>query len=202
MRNSIAIVGVFLAAGCGPSLPMGVGSGGGDDGTGARGGPTMPAEDVTTGHGGLIYPTDGGGGPDGGVLPDGGDGGTIGCTRTFGYWRTHCQWPVASLTLGGVGYDKQELEALLATPANGDASLILAHQLIGALLNVVAGVAPPAETAQAIADAQTWLAANLPTGGALPYAIATCTPAGADAVATAKTLEDFNRGLAGPPHCN
>lgn len=119
-----------------------------------------------------------------------------GCTLTQGFWKTHPEaWPVSSLTIGGTTYDQSELLALMWTPVSGDASVMLAHQLIAAELNVAAGASP----VPAIADAQAWMAAN---GGTLPYGIAPDTAAGAEAVALNEVLTDYNEGRVGPGHCD
>src|SRR5690606_20419192 len=76
-----------------------------------------------------------------------------GCTRTQGFWKTHYEaWPVSGVTLGAHYYTASEAHALLWLDSNGDASLILAHQLIAALLNVARG----ATGHGAIAGAQDW----------------------------------------------
>ena len=60
------------------------------------------------------------------------------CTRTQGFWKNHEEtWPVEELSLGNVTYTKTELLAILRTPPRrGDATYILAHQLIAAKLTV------------------------------------------------------------------
>jgi hypothetical protein len=140
-----------------------------------------------------------GGGDDasGGGTTEGG-----GCTYTQGYWKTHpSAWPVASLTIGGTSYTEQQLLAIFNTAPGGDASLILAHQLVAALLNVDSGAVPSSSVAQAINDAQAWMTANKGASGILPYGVSAGSAAGAQATALTQTLDDFNSGLAGTPHC-
>ena len=99
------------------------------------------------------------------------DAGTTGgtCTLTQGYWKNHPDdWPVGSLTIGGDVYTEAELLVLLDTPPRGDASLILAHQLIAAMLNVEAGASAPA----ALADARAFLTANQDATAGSPSATA------------------------------
>ena len=80
-----------------------------------------------------------------------------GCTYTNGFWKNHPEdWPVEQLTLGGVDYTKAEAIDLLETPTKGDATIILAHQLIAAKLNV-ANAADDAAVSAAIDLADTWL---------------------------------------------
>jgi len=125
-----------------------------------------------------------------------------GCTLTQGYWKTHEEnWPVGSLTLGNTTYTQAQLLVILNTPPQGDASLILAHQLIAALLNQASGASSSAQVSAAIADAQAWMAANADANG-LPYGVAAKTAAGAQAVALSKTLTSYNEGNAGTIHCD
>ena len=122
-------------------------------------------------------------------------GSTRGCTLTQGYWKTHpSAWPVTSLTIGGVVYTETQLLALMNTAPAGDASLILADQLIAALLNGATGTV--------MTDAQAWMAANKGSSSRLPYGVPSGSPAGAQAVALASQIDAYNNGLAGVPHCN
>jgi hypothetical protein len=123
-----------------------------------------------------------------------------GCTLTQGYWKNHEEaWPVSSLTLGATTYSKADLLKILRTSPRGDASLILAHQLIAALLNGASG-AGQTSIAASINAAQAWLTAN--SGGkTLPYGIKTDSAAGAQAVSIAAQLDAYNNGKSGVPHC-
>jgi hypothetical protein len=125
-----------------------------------------------------------------------------GCTYTQGYWKTHpSAWPVMSLSIGGVAYSEQQLLDLFNTAPKGDASLILGHQLIAALLNFASGAVPSAAVQQAINDAQTWMAANAGSSARLPYGVSAGSAAGQQATALTQTLDNFNSGLAGTAHC-
>jgi len=93
-----------------------------------------------------------------------------------------------------------QLLAILATPTGGDASLILGHQLIAAMLNTVAG-ASSSSIASTLAQAQAWMAANKDADGLLPYGVPATSAAGAQAVALANALDAYNNGLSGVPHC-
>jgi hypothetical protein len=146
-------------------------------------------------------PSGGEGGSSGG---EGGSGGGSGgpCTLTQGYWKNHPDaWPVTSLTIGGVVYSQDDLLAIFAMDPGGDASLILAHQLIAAMLNQAAAVNPPAAVAQALSDAQAWMAANKDADGRLPYGTSPGSAAANDATALSSTLDSFNSGMAGVAHC-
>jgi hypothetical protein len=59
------------------------------------------------------------------------------------FWEDNLNaWPVASLTIAGVSYTKQQMLTVLQTPTQGDGVLILADQLIAAELNIAAGSSP------------------------------------------------------------
>ncbi|HPF69814.1 MAG TPA: hypothetical protein PLQ13_04010 [Candidatus Krumholzibacteria bacterium] len=76
------------------------------------------------------------------------------CNYTPGYWKNHAEnWPVTSLTLGGVTYDQAHLLAIMNTPVRGDATIILAYHLIAAKLNVLSGSDPSINPAISEADA-------------------------------------------------
>ncbi|MGK3999288.1 hypothetical protein [Sorangium sp. So ce1024] len=124
-----------------------------------------------------------------------------GCTLTQGYWKNHEEsWPVSSLTIGGVAYSQEELLDLFRTPPKGDASLILGHQLIAAMLNVASG-ASDAALDGALAEADAWMAANKDADGRLPYGVKGGSAAG-EAVSLSEALADFNEGGIGPGHCD
>lgn len=130
------------------------------------------------------------GAPQGGESAAGGD-----CTLTQGYWKTHdAAWPVDALVIGGQSYSKAELLELLWTPVAGDGSLLLAHQLIAAMLNVANGATPTT----AIADADAWMAANADADGRLPYG---GLPSD-EVSALGDALAAFNEGATGPGHCD
>lgn len=118
------------------------------------------------------------------------------CTFTQGYWKNHPDaWPVSSLTLGSVTYDKAELIAILKTPVKGNGLVQLSHQLIAVKLNIAAG-ANDADIAAAVAQADA-LIGNL-----------VVPPIGDDNLQTGvtsalnDTLDAFNNGKLGPGHCD
>jgi uncharacterized delta-60 repeat protein len=120
---------------------------------------------------------------------------TAPCPNPQGYWKNNpAAWPVNSLTLGTQSYTQTELLAILDIPTNGDASLILAKQLITAKLNVANGSDPvPASNAISSGD-------SLFTGfnGKLPYKIKPSSATGQAMTATAGVLEIYNGGLMTP----
>jgi hypothetical protein len=88
--------------------------------------PTTPGAFQTTFRGGVVdaFVAKGAGAP-------------ATCPLGQGFWKNHPDaWPVSCLTLGRQTYSQTELLRLLDTPVRGDASLILAHQLIAAKLTM------------------------------------------------------------------
>lgn len=115
------------------------------------------------------------------------------CPHGQGYWKNTSTWPVASLTLGDKTYDQSALLTILRTSARGDASIILAYQLIAAQLNIAHG-SSPAPVSAVISDANT-----LMTGlGYLPQVVAPSTPTGKAMVHDAATLDSYNNRLLTP----
>src|SRR5690606_25742266 len=117
------------------------------------------------------------------------------CTRTQGYWKNHGWGPVTGLWIGAAYYEQNHARTILRTSPRGDASLILAHQLIAALLNVAHGATPH----WAIDAAQTWMARN---GTWLAYGTTVSDEARARAIALNELLTAYNEGREGSPHCD
>lgn len=116
---------------------------------------------------------------------------TAQCPRGLGYWKNHPEaWSVISLELGTQTSSKTELVTLLGKPSQGDASVILAHQLIAAKLNVATGVDEKPISAT-IMDSDQRLSAF---SGKLPYKVKPSTTAGKALVKAADKLEGFNDG--------
>lgn len=125
----------------------------------------------------------------------------LGCTFTWGYWKTHDgsgpqanAWPVASLSLGSVSYNKAELQSILGAPVAGNGLISLAHQLIAAKLNIANGADPTAIAA-------TITAADALIGSKVvpPVGSGYLKPNAVSALVTA--LDNFNSGVTGPGHC-
>jgi hypothetical protein len=133
--------------------------------------------------------------------PTGGDGTDIGafevqtpppCPQGQGSWKNNPDaWPVTSLMLGSQTYSQTELLTILKTPVKGDASLILADQLIAAKLNIANG-SDPTPVSSTITNADSLLSAF---GGTLPYHVKTSSATGQIMVNDANTLESYNNGL-------
>ena len=115
------------------------------------------------------------------------------CPQSQGYWKNNPDaWPVDSLTLGSQTYTKTELLTILTTPTRGDASLILADQLIAAKLNIANGSGEPAPVPSTITDADSLLSGF---SGKLPYNVKSSSPNGQAMVTDATTLDNYNNGL-------
>ena len=112
------------------------------------------------------------------------------CPFGQGYWKNTSQWPVTELTLGGQTYTQAELLILFNTPTEGDASLILAHQLIAAKLNAAQG-ADVTAVSGIITQADALLS-QFPNK--LPYAIDPSSTNGQGLTSVAGVLDVFNTG--------
>jgi hypothetical protein len=113
------------------------------------------------------------------------------CPKTQGFWKNHPEdWPVESLTLGNQNYTKPELLTILKTPSKGDASIILAKQLIAAKLNVANGVDSSSISAT-IAHADALLSSF---AGKLPYGVDPSSVTGHAMTDDGETLDDYNNG--------
>lgn len=115
------------------------------------------------------------------------------CPLTQGFWKNHpAAWPVSSLTLGGQTYTQPQLLTILNTATTGDASLILARQLIAALLNIANG-SNPAQISSIITTADTLLiGCNLNLGPGC--SVSPASTAGQAMVAAASVLDTYNNG--------
>jgi hypothetical protein len=124
---------------------------------------------------------------------------TTNCPLTQGFWKNHsAAWPVSTLTLGTVSYTEAQLLKILNTSPGSshgaDASLILAHQLIAAKLNLANGSDPcPIVSIIAAADA-------LIDSHTIPIVpkITPSSAVGAQMVALAEALDEYNEGLLTP----
>jgi YVTN family beta-propeller protein len=116
------------------------------------------------------------------------------CPLSHGFWHHLDTWPVTSLALGSQIYAQAELLTLLDTPPGGDASVILAHQLIAAKLNIAHG-SNPASVSSTIADADALLSQF---SGKLPYTVSTSSAIGQQMVNDAKVLDRYNNGNVTP----
>lgn len=84
------------------------------------------------------------------------------CIRSQGYWKTHPEtWPVSSLRLGNVLYSKAQLLEIWNTAAEGNGLVALAHQLMAAKLNIVAGALAPSSVTDDIHAADALIGSRI-----------------------------------------
>src|SRR5262249_17911747 len=116
---------------------------------------------------------------------------TFACPLGQGFWKNHPHTlPGTSLTLRSPTHTPAELLALFDPPPRGDGSVILAHQLIAAKLNISNG-SNPAPIRSAIADADKLLGQF---SGKLPYNVGTSSAIGQQMVNDANVLDRYNNG--------
>lgn len=119
------------------------------------------------------------------------------CPLGQGYWANHPEsWATSSLMLGTQFYTQAELLAIVPG-GGGDASTILAVQLIAAKLNIAAG-ADPTPVGAALLTADSLLAQFT---GKLPYNVAPSSAEGQAMVNVAGLLDSFNNGQL-TPNCS
>jgi hypothetical protein len=113
------------------------------------------------------------------------------CAHGPGFWTNHPEeWAVTSLTLGSQSYTQTELLLILSGGGSGDASLILARQLIAAKLSAADGVS--SAVMDGLISAGDALLASFT--GKLPYSIEPSSDDGQSMTALANTLDSFNEG--------
>jgi hypothetical protein len=112
----------------------------------------------------------------------------------MGYWKNHPEaWPVEEIEIGGQTIDKEEAIEILETPPEGDARIILKHQLIAAKLNILKG-ADGIDVEDTIEDADKWLEKF--EGKELK------DKDRQEGIDLSETLDDYNNGVIGPGHCD
>ncbi len=112
------------------------------------------------------------------------------CPTGQGYWKNTPTWPVTQLMLGSQNYTQVEVLILLNTPPEGDASLILAHQLIAAKLNLSKGL-DATVIGGVITQGDAVLAGFT---GRLPYHVAPSDATGQTLVNLSTILVSYNEG--------
>jgi uncharacterized protein (TIGR02145 family) len=118
------------------------------------------------------------------------------CPRSQGYWKNHPDnWPnVMPLMLGTLNtYSKSNLITILKTPVRGDASIILAYQLIAAKLNVANYAILPLEVKDAIINSDAAIGTLLIPAGVRPN-----STLGHTMTSLAEILDHYNNGLLTP----
>ena len=126
------------------------------------------------------------------------------CTFTQGYWKNHesawpapysatAQWLSTGHLVNNVTWDG----ILGLSVAGGNSYMQLAHQWIAATLNAAGGQPVNPAVATALSLGGAWLTANTPSGNTVPF-----IKNNAQANAWANTLDQFNNGFLGNPHCD
>ena len=124
------------------------------------------------------------------------------CVLTQGYWKLHpSDWADQSLIMGEVAYTQDQCLSLLNLPSYSDGSVILAKQLIAALLN---GGACDPNIMNVVEESQVWMSCNKDADGTLPYNTLCINPddVGCPAVELGATLDEYNNGRSGTPSCD
>jgi hypothetical protein len=125
------------------------------------------------------------------------------CTYTQGYWKNHedvwpapysptAQWLTPQKKVAGMTWD----DLFGTAPKGGNSYVQLAHQWMAATLNRTQGAPASANVQSVLNAAGAWLLANTPTSGTLP------SIKNAQADSWMSTLDDYNNGNLGTPHCN
>lgn len=131
----------------------------------------------------------------------------IGCTRTQGFWGSSPAGELllkflvpGTMPLGNTNYTAAQLNSIFDKAVGGNALLILAHQLIAAKANVLAG-ANSAPIAATIVNADNAIAALIipPIGASF---VSPPSALGMIMTNLAADLDKYNNGLAGVPHCD
>jgi uncharacterized delta-60 repeat protein len=118
-----------------------------------------------------------------------------GCPNSAGFWKAHRElWPVTSLTLGSQVYSSEELLRILSRPVRGDASILLAGELIAGKLNIANGAG--LDTILADVAAADALLAGYP--GKLPYDVSPASAQGRAMVRLAGRLASQNNRRSDP----
>ena len=125
------------------------------------------------------------------------------CTYTQGYWKQHPElWDDAGDGMPFLTTDAfhnsgvSNLTIMRMPPKGGNAYEILAHQYIGALLNLNGAAAGVAEVDDAMSGSAAYFsseAAGIPNPE---------EPTRSQLVSWAGTLDQFNSGIIGPGHCS
>ena len=121
-----------------------------------------------------------------------------GCTLTQGGYKNRFNFKVvqsAGVVVGARTYTPAEINSVLGESVRGNGLVSLAHQLITAKLNIYYGAAAPGQVLTAIQQADLLIGSlvvpPVGTGYLLPSQTSSLT----------STLDAFNNGRLGPPHC-
>lgn len=138
----------------------------------------------------------------------------VGCTYTQGYWKNHgpegCkkgnnanEWPVYELQLGNIIYNQSQLCQIFNQPVEGNGLISLAHQLIAAKFNALAGAAPSPVMSIGQADSLIGAQKIPPVGnGSLPSNQTSSLTSLLDMFNNGDADYDSDDDPEGPPHCD
>jgi hypothetical protein len=116
------------------------------------------------------------------------------CVHSHGFWKNHpAVWPMVEIAIGDAIYSQEQALAILKGPTKGDATYILAYQLIAAKLNIADGAASGG-IEPTIQEADAWLTEH-------PIGSDPSDPEREVGIALATSLDDYNNGLLGPVSC-
>ena len=118
-------------------------------------------------------------------------------TGTQGYWKNHPEdWPVETITIGGITYTKTEAIDIMNNPGPGDKTYDMYSQLVAAKLNVIIGCESSCID-QTIIDADNWMATYGPVGSG----VGASDPAWQNPGSSLHTtLTNYNEGEMCAPH--
>jgi hypothetical protein len=124
---------------------------------------------------------------------------TTNCVRTQGYWKTHPEAWSGPVTIAGISYTQAELLTIFQTPAQGNGLVSLAHQVIAAKINILAGAnSAPISATLTAAEALITSSCGL---NPIPT-IGTCSIHPSNTSAYTEALDNYNNGASGVPHCD
>jgi SdrD B-like protein len=120
-------------------------------------------------------------------------------TGTPGYWKNHPEaWPVATITVGGVTYNKTQAISWLGMVGK-DKTTTMFSSLVPAILNVKIGNDGTCVNA-AIAAAQIWMTAPLTGYGPVGSKVAASSYAWSVGEPIHQVMDAYNNGLLCAPH--
>lgn len=127
-------------------------------------------------------------------------------TRTPGYWKNDKKdWPVNSLVVGGVLYDRATADDLMEHPTKKDKTYNMFEQLVATMLNLEAGTEASC-IQDVVNDANTWMTTYGPGDGVAADSDAWQDPdhlgLGISASELHATLDAYNNGLLCAPHAD
>ncbi|MBC7233755.1 MAG: hypothetical protein H5T68_11010 [Chloroflexi bacterium] len=117
-------------------------------------------------------------------------------TGTPGYWKNHPEaWPVESITIGGVTYDKAQAITIMKTNKAKDKTYTMFAALVCAKLNLLLGNESSC-IALTVLDADQWMKKYGPVGSGIKAS----SQAWKEGEPLYLKLDDYNNGLLCAPH--